>query len=117
MNLLFCQTAKQSKYHAVHRLVATAFLDNPDNLPEVNHIDENPLNNHVSNLEWCDRQYNIEYSKNKPVAQYDMDGVKIAEYKSIKYAAYITGISHTSIGNVLNGWSMTAGGYVWKYSK
>jgi hypothetical protein len=108
---------EQSKHHAVHRLVATAFLDNPDNLPEVNHIDENPLNNHASNLEWCDRQYNIEYSKNKPVAQYDTDGMKIAEYKSIKYAASLTGISRTSIGNVLNGWSMTAGGYVWKYSK
>lgn len=44
----------------VHRLVAKAFLPNPDNLPEVNHIDGNPLNNDVSNLEWCTREYNLE---------------------------------------------------------
>lgn len=50
------------KNRVVHRLVAETFIPNPNNLPEVNHIDENPTNNHVSNLEWCDRQYNAEYS-------------------------------------------------------
>ena len=45
----------------VHRLVATVFLPNPDNLKEVNHIDENKQNNSVMNLEWCDRIYNINY--------------------------------------------------------
>lgn len=48
----------------VHRLVAQAFLNNPDNLPFVNHKDENPLNNNVSNLEWCTPQYNAQYSIN-----------------------------------------------------
>lgn len=47
---------------AVHRLVAEAWLENPDNLEEVNHIDCDKLNNHVSNLEWCTRGYNIEYT-------------------------------------------------------
>ena len=45
----------------VHRLVATAFIDNPQALPEVNHIDENKENNNVSNLEWCTRLYNMRY--------------------------------------------------------
>lgn len=45
----------------IHRLVAIAFLDNPNNLPEVNHKDENPANNNVENLEWCTHQYNLTY--------------------------------------------------------
>lgn len=46
----------------IHRLVAEAFIPNPNNLPEVHHIDSNPKNNHVSNLEWCDRRTNLEQS-------------------------------------------------------
>lgn len=45
----------------IHRLVATAFLPNEDNLPQVNHIDENKENNAAANLEWCDRKYNMNY--------------------------------------------------------
>jgi hypothetical protein len=100
---------------AVHRIVAEAFLDNPDNLPEVNHKDENPANNNVSNLEWCTRQYNIEYSKAKRVQQIDSYGNTIAVYKSIKYASIVTGIGRTNINNALRGWSETAGGYFWQY--
>lgn len=103
-----------SKAFSVHRLVAEAFIPNPENFPEVNHKDENPLNCNVDNLEWCDRQYNIEYSKAKRVAQY-LDGEKIAEYKSIVIASKMTGIKRTNINNVLTGWTKTAGGYEWKY--
>ena len=102
---------------AVHRLVATAFLENPMGLPEVNHKDENPLNNCVENLEWCSRQYNIEYSKAKRVMQSTMDGEKIAEYKSVSVASQMTGIKRTAINNALTGWSKTAGGYIWNYIK
>ena len=47
----------------VHRLVAKTFIDNPNNLPEVNHIDEDKSNNCVDNLEWCDRKYNNTYGE------------------------------------------------------
>ena len=49
------------KRYSIHRLVASAFIPNPLNLPEVNHKDEDRYNNIVSNLEWCDRIYNVRY--------------------------------------------------------
>ena len=57
---------KNGKSHPllVHRLVAQAFLKNPDNCLQVNHKDENPLNNKVENLEWCSPSYNVRYSMN-----------------------------------------------------
>lgn len=50
------------KQYKVHRLVAQAFIPNPNNFPQVNHKDENPANNSVDNLEWCSNQYNCKYS-------------------------------------------------------
>lgn len=52
---------KKRHFKLVHRLVAETFIPNPENLPEVNHKDENPSNNCVENLEWCDRKYNMNY--------------------------------------------------------
>lgn len=99
---------------SVHRLVANAFLPNPDGLSEINHKDRNPLNNEVSNLEWCSRQYNIDYSKSKPVEQV-LDGAVINRFQSISNASKETGIRRTAINNVLTGWSKSAGGYQWRY--
>lgn len=104
----------------VHRLVAQAFIPNPNNLPEVNHKDENKLNNHVSNLEWCTTQYNINYgthnarmskSKNKPILCVET-GV---EYTSILEAEKLTGINKSSLSNCCRGIFKTAGGYHWRY--
>lgn len=53
-------TAHGPDYY-IHRLVAEAFIDNPDDLPQVNHKDENKQNNDVSNLEWCSSEYNVNY--------------------------------------------------------
>lgn len=52
---------KTAKSFLIHRLVANAFIDNPNQFPCVNHKDENKINNHVSNLEWCDEKYNIHF--------------------------------------------------------
>ena len=62
----------QAKSFAIHRLVAQAFIPNPVCLPEINHRDEVKTNNSVGNLEWCDAQYNNDYSRSKPVQQIDI---------------------------------------------
>ena len=59
LQVILCKNGKVKTF-LVHRLVATAFIPNPDNLPVVNHRDENPLNNCVDNLEWCTQKYNVQ---------------------------------------------------------
>ena len=63
--------------YKVHRLVAEAFIPNPDNLPLINHKDENPLNNRVDNLEWCTNAYNVKYSA-KPLSEEHRDRIRQA---------------------------------------
>ena len=71
-------------YFRVHRLVAFAFIPNPHNLPLINHKDENPANNEVSNLEWCNQSYNTSYSNYKISHPVLLDGVW---FPSIRAAA------------------------------
>ena len=82
----------------VHVLVAKAFIPNPDNLPMVNHIDEDKTNNHVENLEWCTNQYNVRYSSAKAVDVYTKDGEFVETLEAIADAAakYNTEVSNIS---------------------
>lgn len=60
--IVLCKDGVRKK-HYIHRLVANAFIENPDKLPIINHKDENKLNNRVDNLEWCSAYYNLRYGK------------------------------------------------------
>ena len=63
-----CKNGKVT-YLKIHRLVGKAFIPNPDNLPMINHIDEDRTNNSVSNLEWCDNKYNCNWgTRNKRIS-------------------------------------------------
>lgn len=62
---LFLSKEGKAKRFFVHRLVAQAFIPNPEGLPQINHKDENPSNNRVENIEWCDCKYNINYGTHK----------------------------------------------------
>lgn len=77
-------TFRDGKSFKVSRLVATAFIPNPDNLPIVNHKDENPLNDCADNLEWCTNSYNVKYSA-KPLSEEHKNKIKLAHI----------GMSHT----------------------
>lgn len=106
----------KSKRCRVNRLVAEAFISNPSNLPEVNHKDENKMNNNVDNLEWCDSKYNCNYgNRNKKLSK----PIQCIEtgiiYPSILQAGKQTGINHYHIGDVARGKRHTAGGYHWRY--
>lgn len=114
---LYVNLWKNGKYktYRIHRLVAEAFIPNPLNLPQVNHIDENKSNNNMDNLEWCDCQYNIDYSLSKPVYQYALDGTLLNIYKSIQEASRKTGVPHQNIGKCCLGKIKSAGNFIWKY--
>ena len=112
------------KTHTVHRLVASAFLSNPENLPYINHKDENRTNNTVSNLEWCTPTYNNTYgsriekfikSKSKPIRQFTLDGEVVKDWESATQIAKITGYNQGNIISVCNEKRKTANNYIWKY--
>ena len=90
-------------FQRVHRLVAETYIPNPDNFPQVNHIDEDKTNNNVSNLEWCSSQYNNEYSKAK---SYIVENVRTGERQTVyNLAAFCRqlGLSRGSLNHTLTG--------------
>lgn len=141
---LFGKNGK-SKRLLIHRLVAAAFIPNPNNYTEINHKDENPLNNHVDNLEWCDHKYNMNFGtlqerkrksltefykseriketarkngakRSKAVLQFTKNGDFIARYNSGVEASKATGADHSHILECCNVKRYkTVGGFIWKF--
>ena len=113
---------KKKKYCLVHQLVAKAFIKNPNNYNEVNHLDGNKENNCVDNLEWCDRKHNIRHAfennlikTRKKVNQYDLDGNLIATWVSVGMAEKILKFNSSHIYECCNGKIKTCNGYIWRY--
>ena len=110
----------------VHRLVAIAFIPNPLNLRDVNHIDENNYNNNASNLEWISHRDNLNYgsrneranaTRSKEVSQYDKTTqTLLATYKNAYIAESITGVSESNISACCLNKRKSAGGYIWKFT-
>lgn len=115
------KNGKKKKFR-VHRLVADAYVPNPSNLPQVNHINENKSDNVVSNLEWVSCKENINYgdantrrSKTMSVPIYCKELHRI--FPSATVASQELGISRTNISLCLNKRRNTCGGYHWSYCK
>ena len=106
----------------IHRLVAEAYIPNPENKCDVNHKDEDKSNNHVSNLEWATRSENVRYGsslargielRKKHYGVYCVELNKV--YDTMNAAAAATGVKRNNIGYCCRGIQKTAGGYHWEY--
>lgn len=106
----------KAKNMFVHRLVADAFIPNPNNIDTVNHKDEDKHNNSESNLEWMTRADNKRYSANKSVQMFDKStGNLLATFPSTVEAERVTGITHPNISKCCLCKRKSAGGYIWKF--
>ncbi len=99
----------------VCRLVALTFIENPNELPMVNHIDENKENDNIDNLEWCTAQYNNTYGCRCNKTRKSVQCIETGKiYEGLRIAEKETGISHTNISSACRK-NCCAGGYHWKY--
>ena len=113
---LFVSLCKYGKVKQckVHRLVAEAYIPNPENLPQIDHIDNNKMHNYVNNLQWITCRDNVRKSNNKPILQYSLDGELIREWEC---ASDVGKRERGNIKQCLRGINKTAYGYVWKFKE
>lgn len=121
---LYVNLSKEGKVKKfkVHRLVASAFLDNPNNLPEVNHINEDKTDNRFENIEYCDRFYNMNYGTRtertqKPILQFTKEGEFVKKWVSATQVQKELGINQSHISKCCKGKKKSIGGYIWGYEK
>lgn len=124
VSLKMIQSNKFEKRY-VHRLVATYWIDNPDNKKEVNHINLDRADNRVENLEWITSSENQKHkyqngnykTSNRKVVQMDLNENEIAIFDSVIAAANALGVDRQGIDKVCKGTygRKTAAGYKWKY--
>lgn len=109
-------------YKIVHRVVAEAFIPNPNGFDEINHKDEDKTNNHADNLEWCNTKYNLNYGNRrvnaaqhtkKPILQCDLDGNVIKEWCGAIDASKELNISYKGISRCANGLRNKYKGFKW----
>lgn len=111
----------KSKLYYIHRLVAQAFISNPNNWSQINHIDEDKTNNKVDNLEFCTAEYNINYGTRtertqKPILQFSKEGEFIRKWDSIVDIERELGFNHSAITKCCKGkLYKSVGGYKWHY--
>jgi hypothetical protein len=113
----------KSKQHAVHRIVALTWLENPNNHPCVNHIDGNKSNPHVDNLEFVTHSGNATHavqtgllkSHGAPVCQLTLDGTIVAEYNTIRDAVEKSGFAKKGISTCIQGYTESHKGFLWRY--
>lgn len=124
LQVILCKNCRPKHFY-IHRLVAEAFIPNPDNLPCVNHKDENPSNNSVDNLEWCTYEYNNNYgthnervakTKSKPILQLRKDGSLVRIWLSSREVQRQLHYSSGNINQCCLGKRYSANGFKWCYA-